>query len=223
MAFTRYYRSAYRKGKRLYNYAKKNPRKTAAMARTAFYMAKRLRGIINSEKMYLDTSALLGAAQSSITSLNALANGDTTGTRTGNSILCKSLYFRGYMNINSSTTVSTRVSIALVQDLQQISDTNPGVLDIFTSQNPEAQLRTGATTNTAGRFKILWRKNYILVPSQRPTVTLDKFRKLNTHVKFNGSGTGDIQKNGLYLVFLTSEATNYPTINITSRLAYYDN
>lgn len=222
MAFKRYARSAFRKGRRIYKYARKNPRAAAAIASQALRMAKQMRGIINSEKMYSDVS--FGSTTSPVAfNLQPLTQGDGAGNRTGNSILARSLYIRGYVNINPAVTMSTRLSVVLVQDLQQISDVTPSVTDIFTGTTPESQLRVGNTTNTAGRFKIMWRKNYTLIPNQRPTLTIDMFRKLYTHIKFNGATATDVQKNGLYLVFLHSEATNLPSINFNARLGYYDN
>jgi len=195
---------------------------TAQIARAAWRATKYIRGLVNSERMYLDSTITL-ASKANTYLLNAVPIGDNVANRTGNSILVRSLYMRGFININPSVTVSTRVSLALVQDLQQVSDSIPSELDMFTSNNPEAQLRVGATTNTAGRFKIMWRKNYLMIPGQKPTITLDKFWKLYTHCKYNGSSGSDVQKNGLYLVILTSESTNFPTVNITTRLGYHDN
>lgn len=217
----------YRKPNRRY---KKKPKQwynrkysTLDIAKKALYATKYLRGIINSEKQYSDRALLLGAVQSDIFNLQTIQTGDTAGTRTGNSILVKSLYFRGYMQVNPSVTAVTRISLALVKDTQQISDTIPAVLDIFTNLTPEATIRVGNTTNTAGRFKFIWRKNYSLVPGQTPNINIDKFFKLHSHVKFNGANTSDIQKGGYYLVMLTSETTNFPTISIQSRISYYDN
>lgn len=195
------------------------------LAFRAFKGVMALRGLVNSERHYRDVSNVLGLNKSAINNLQPIAQGDATSDRNGNSILCRSLYLRGFMQINSAVTLNTRVSIALVQDTQQIADTVPTVLNIFNSDDPEAMLNTANTNYTAGRFKILWRKNYNLtnVTASRPTIFIEKYFKLYSHVKFNGSGVNDIQKNGYYLVFLTSETANFPTISITSRLGYHDN
>lgn len=196
---------------------------TMQLAKKAWYATKYLKGLINSEKMYADRALTLGATQSDIWNLQQISTGDAAGNRTGNSILVRSLYLRGYMQINASVLAATRVCLCLVQDKQQISDTTPTILDIFTSISPEATIRVGSTTNTAGRFKIIWRKNYTLVQGQSPNINIDKFFKLYSHVKFNGTGVNDVQKNGYYLVMLSSEVTNFPTISVNSRMGYYDN
>ena len=199
MAFTkRAPRLIKRKGKKTPWYNKKYS--TYDIARQALRAANYMRGLINSEKMYLDRAITLGATQSDIFSLVQLAQGDQVGQRTGNSILIRSLYMRGYMQVNSSVTGVTRVSLCLVKDNQQVSDTTPAVTDIFTAITPEAIIKTGQTTNTAGRFTIKWRKNYSLIPGQTTNINIDKYWKLYDHVKYNGTSSTDVQKNGYYLL-----------------------
>lgn len=183
----------------------------------------RIRGLVNSERMYVDNTMAALSGPTQVLNIQQLAIGDLSGQRTGNSILARSIYLQGYMNINSAVTVSTRYSLCLVQDKQQISDTVPVATDIFDSTSPEARIRVGASNNTAGRFKVLWRKNGLLIPNHRPTVTFDKYFKVYSHIKFNGASAFDIQKNGYYLVLLTSEGTNFPSISLTTRLGYHDN
>lgn len=195
------------------------------LAFRAFKGVMALRGLVNSERHYYDSGPTLGLAKSRITPLHGIAQGDGTNQRNGNSILCRSLYIRGFMQINPAVTLNTRVSLILVQDTQQIGDTNPVIADVLNSDDPEAMLNTSNTNYTAGRFKILWRKNYNLTPAtaSRPTIMIDKYFKLYSHVKYNGPNTTDIQKNGYYLIMLTSETANFPTISTTARLGYHDN
>lgn len=196
---------------------------TLQIAKKALAATKYMRGMINSEKMYLDRVFTLGANKSTLFNITSIAQGDQPGQRTGNSILVRSIYMRGFIQVNPAVTGNTRLSLVLVQDLQQISDVTPAITDVFTSDDPEALIRTGATTNTAGRFKIMWRKNYSVNTTTTPNINLDKFWKQYTHIKFNGTTAGDIQKNGLYLIVLTSESTNFPTFSATVRTGYYDN
>ena len=198
---------------------------TMQLAKKAWQATKYLKGLVNSEKFNIDRTLTLGSTQSDIYGLVRIAQGDGESDRTGNSVLVRSIYLRGYMQVNSAVTGNTRVSLVLVQDLQQIADTNPAVLDIFNGITPESMINRSNTNNTVGRFKIIWRKNYNLTPStgSTPSINIDKYFKVYSHVKFNGTANTDIQKNGYYLVILTSEATNYPTVSITSRVCYHDN
>jgi len=195
------------------------------LAFRAFKGVMALRGLVNSERHYKDSGPSLGLAKSRITPLHSIAQGDATSDRNGNSILVRSLYMRGFLQVNPAVALNTRVSLALVQDTQQIGDTTPAISDIFNSDDPEAMLNTSNTNYTAGRFKIIWRKNFNLtnVSASRPTIQLEKYFKLYSHIKYNGPTATDIQKNGYYLVMLTSETTNFPIISFTTRLGYHDN
>lgn len=192
------------------------------VAYRAFKGVQYLKGLVNSERMYLDNTLTLGASQSQIFGLTSLAQGDASNNRTGNSILLRSLYMRGRMEINSAVTSNTRICILLIKDKQQVSDTSPGIADIVTSSTDPDTL---VNRNTAGRFKILWRKNYILTPVSggRNAIDLSKYWKVYDHVRFNGTASSDIQKNGYYLVVITSESANYPTVVFNARTGYHDN
>jgi len=219
--------------RRTYRRPARRPRKATAwynrkystlqLAKKAWIATKYLKGLVNSERMYVDNTMAALTSPTQILNCQQLIVGDLSGQRTGNSILARSLYLQGYININPSVTVSTRLSLALVQDTQQIADTVPTTGDIFDGTAPESRIRVGASNNNAGRFKILWRRNYVLIPGQRPTVTFDKYWKLYSHIKYNGASAADIQKNGYYLVLLTSEGTNFPSISLSTRLGYHDN
>jgi len=195
---------------------------TAQIARAAWRSAKYIRGLVNSELFHTDQTCALGANQSAIFSLCQIAQGDAINGRTGNSILVKSLAFNGYAYVDPTITNNTRFTLALVRDKQQISDTTPALTDIFTSgTDPHTLLNT----NTTGRFKIMWRKQYTLMPPAggRDSITFKHYDKLNFHVRFNGTANTDIQKNGLYLVMISSEPSKYPSISINTRLSYHDN
>lgn len=223
MAYTRTRRRTYRRKKSTQWYNKKYSAQQLAVK--AWRATKYLKGLVNSEKFNIDRTLTLGATQSDIYGLVRIAQGDGESDRTGNSVLVRSIYLRGYMQVNSAVTGNTRVSLVLLQDKQQVSDSNPAVLDVFNGITPESMINRSNTNNTVGRFKIIWRKNYNLTPStgSTPSINIDKYFKVYSHVKFNGTANTDIQKNGYYLVILTSEATNYPTVSITTRICYHDN
>lgn len=192
------------------------------VAMAAYNGVKALRGLVNSEMFKKDTSVTLGAAQSNIVRLTDISQGDTVSGRQGNSILLRNITIKGKIEINAAVTGNSAVMIALVQDTQQVSDTTPAVADIFTAQNdPHTLLNVG----TQGRFKVIKRWNYILTPAAggANAKQLDYWKSLYTHVRYNGSGSTDLQKNQLYLVMITSENTNYPTIALNARVGYRDN
>jgi hypothetical protein len=196
---------------------------TMQIAQKAWKATKYLKGLVNSEMLHVDTSNVLGVNAGAIFHLTGIAQGDTDAGRTGNSLLLKNIYLRGICEINSAVTGDSRVLLALVKDTQQISDTTPALTDIFqNSTSTETMLKL----NNSGRFKILWRKTYVLsiASGGRNALEINKYFKVYDHVRFNGSSSSDIQKNGYYLTVITSEvAANAPTVSITSRIGYHDN
>lgn len=180
-----------------------------------------IKGLVNSEKFHFDTNIAtsINGTTGNVQCLNLIPQGDGESARTGRSILLKDVYIRARMYKDPAATVS-RVMCALVQDLQTISDTVPSFTDIFQSTTPE----TFMNLQTAGRFKVLMRKTYIL-DSDNPQKELIKFKKVYTHLKYNGSAAADIQKNALYLVWISSETglTNPVTISGGARIGYHDN
>ena len=93
------------------------------MAAKALRATRYIKGLVNSERMYYDRAITLGSIKSQNFTLTNLSQGDQVGQRTGNSILLRSIYFRGYIQINPSVTLNTRISIALVKDTMQVADT----------------------------------------------------------------------------------------------------
>lgn len=220
MAYSRYRRSRRFRRKSTPWYNRKYS--TMQLAAKAWRATKYLRGLVNSEMFHADQVITLGASVFKNTHLTAIAQGDGDGNRTGNSILLRSLALRGSVQINPSVTGNTRVCLVLLKDKQQVSDTTPLMSDIFVDQfDPDSLLKTG----TLGRFKILWRKTYVLTPPSggRSAFDFNKYWKLYDHVRFNGPAIGDVQRNGYYFAILTSENTNVPTVSINSRIGYHDN
>lgn len=191
------------------------------LAAKAWKGVRYIRGLVNSEMFYKDTTATIGGAQSNITSLTDIAVGDGTSSRTGNSILLRSVYIRGFVELNPAVTLDTRITIALVQDKQQVSDTSPTVAQMFTSTT-DAQSTIQRDTGI-GRFKILWRKTLVLTPGNNNAQLLQKYIKLYSHIRYNGTASSDIQKNGLYLVQINSESTHFPVATFNCRVGYHDN
>lgn len=195
---------------------------TYDIARQALAATKYIKGLVNSEQFHSDQTLALGLNQSAIFHLTSLTQGDGDNGRTGNSILLKNIYIRGTTAINSAVTSNTRVALFLVKDTQQISDTTPTISDIFVSgTDPDTLLKT----NTFGRYKILWRKQHVMTPVSggRNVIEFSKYWKLYDHVRFNGSTSSDIQKNGYYFIMISSENVNFPSCLINSRIGYHDN
>lgn len=198
---------------------KYNAMQLAAKAASGVYY---LKGLVNSEMFHKDISVTLGAAQSKITHLTAIGNGDGIDTRSGNSILLKSFVANGYMYIDADQTTNTRVMLALVQDTQQVSDTAPSLTDIFMSSTSPHTLLSNANL---GRFKIIWRRQYTLSSNAAGdnAKQIKIYKSFNTHIRYNGGNDTDVQRNGLYFCIITSESSEFPTVDLNTRISYHDN
>lgn len=193
------------------------------LAYKAWRGVRRIRGLVNSEMLHVDktysSNTISGTGY--VYNLTGIAQGDGINQRTGNSILVRNLTYRLKFEINSSVTADTTILFALVWDTQQVGDTSPAITDIFASATPETLLATG----TLGRFKIILRKHILLTPASggKPAIVMHNNLNLYKHTRYNGVNDTDIQRNGLYLVMVSSESTNLPTITGTVRLGYHDN
>lgn len=194
------------------------------VAQQALRATRYIKGLVNSETQHKDFSYSAGTPVSStgfVTHLTAVAQDDTSAGRTGNSMLLRNISMRFKLDVNPSVTTNSSVLLMLVKDTQQIGDTTPAITDILTTATPESLLALG----TAGRFKVLWRKTYILTnvaggSSAREVV---KYFKIYDHIRYNGTASSDIQKNGHYFIAVSNESTNTPFIAGTSRIGYHDN
>lgn len=218
---------AYRKYKKNYNKSKSRSNamckptvygSAAFLAQQALRGVKQLRGIINSELHRKDSTATPSVSTSGyIFTVSDIVQGDVYDNRQGNSILVKSLNIQGNIKWNTSATDSA-LTMWVIIDTQQASDTTPSIGDIFNGQGPHSILNA----QTVGRYKILLKKHYSQ-DSSKQLVFVDEHMTMNHHVRYNGALASDIQKGGIYVVFISNRGTLSPQATIVSRLSYYDN
>lgn len=222
-------RSMFRKGKRIVKRRRpvRKPNKIGAVASSAFNIAKAawsgikfIKGLVNVEKHKLDTAfSTTFATTAGVSLINAIATGDGEGARTGNSILMKYAYLYFNMARNASSTASTDfVRVVCVVDKEQVGDTTPGYDAVFESQAPLAMINK----LNVGRFSILYDKTFNIT-ANNPAITIKEMIPLNMHARYNGTASTDIEKNGVYIMFIGTNGTNVPTFQGNVRLAYYDN
>lgn len=215
----KYTRRRYRRG-----YRKKNPfvskaAKYAGMAYTAYKGVKYLKGLVNSEKGMLDFNAnTTYSSTGSVISLNNIAQGDTVSSRQGNSILVKGIFGRMLFTQNSSAT-NTFVRCVIFCNKQQLSDSTPAVDDVLESVSVKSNLNI----SHKGQYSVL-RDFTIRLDSANNTSAARKINiPLNMHLRYNGTAATDWQKNGLFMILLSNEATNVPTVDWNLRVSWHDN
>lgn len=190
------------------------------LALAAYRGVKYLSGLVNSEKFKLDTTVSVNPDNSSgsVIHLTGAASGDTDSSRTGNSIFVRSLYCRFRIDKHASAT-NTNVRILLVVNKQQVADTAPAITDVLESVDTTAPLNNA----TVGRFSILWDRTFNVNSVSQPTYNTQLYKPMKLHCRYNGTAGTDIQKNGIYLLIFSNEATNTPAVNGLFRVSYHDN
>jgi len=192
----------------------------AQLAHKAYKGVMYLKGLVNSEMFHLVTASNTTVSNTgTVIHCTAIAQGDNIGSRQGNSILLRNVLARITLEQNASAT-SSFYRVMLVFDTQQVGDTAPGVSDILNSVSTLSSLNVAQP----GRFSVL--KNWFLETSNgQGTAKILEFYDGNimTHVKYNGTANTDIQQNGLYLLLLSDQASNTPTVTYNIKIGYHDN
>lgn len=190
------------------------------LASAAWRGVRYIKGLVNSESYRVITSGDVNPTSSgTIVHYTSVAQGDGATTRTGNSIFVRALMVNLNIKINPSVIGSTFCRIIAFIDTQQIGDTSPSVTDVLESANVNSSL----ALNTSGRFKILRNWEFDLNAVNKPSRVIKKYFNLRHHVRYNGTNGSDIQKGGIYILYLSTEATNTPTIGSNNFIRYHDN
>lgn len=169
------------------------------------------------KKHYYVTAQPTIANTGTVIALTNIVQGDDDRQRQGLAIKAKSLLIRYNIEMNASA-LNTTLRLAVVRDNQQISDGTPTWTNIFRATDTNTPLNEAQ----AGRFTVLYDRKYVLNQGSYELRHGKMFRKLNHSVRYNGVGSGDIQKGGLYLAVLADQPTNLPTLSYYSTLAYTD-
>lgn len=185
-----------------------------------------LKGLVNTEFKYLDTSAAPTTNNTgTFVLLNGLQKGDDVNNRDGRSIRIKSLEHRLFLQHNSSSTDSM-VRVILFID-KQPNGAAPSSGSVLISGN----------TITSPR-NLEWRKRFVILSDKTYVLSTDggkyyvapkaKYLDLDMHTAYSTTDAGtvtDILSNALYMYVLgaTQDLTNYPTISYYNRIRFVDN
>lgn len=177
----------------------------------------------------IDIGAANIATTGSSTNLTAIAQGDNYDGRTGLAINVTSVALRGVFGYAADSPTSGIARFALVQALQQVTDTDATPSDVFDSSG--SAVLALPNHNQVGKFKILWvSRPYDLrrllldsdVTSASTETNLLEYNWAgNIKVNFNGSASTDIEKNGIYFMIL-NDSTATLDFSGFARLSYTD-
>lgn len=145
-----------------------------------------------------------------------IAQGDTAETRDGNAIQIKHMDMRLRITLHASA-VSSQVRLLLVRNKQQVADTNPTWTQMFEDHSLVTNFLEARNT----KFQVLFDRTYV-ISSDKPCAMVHYSKYMNYNVKFNGALSTDIEKGGCYLMAISNEVTNTPTVQYKTRVRYYD-
>jgi len=167
----------------------------------------------------------------SVTSVCAVAAGDGISNRQSLRIIPHDIRVRVKLCSTGTYTnvTSQQMRLVLVQDLQQASDSPPIVDDLFESINDAgAPISFVHDKDVPGKFRVL--DDQLLLFDDRSNVSqvveLRARKAKMLPIWFNGTASADIQKNGIYLIAVSSCNTSPTPANywsdtwISSRLVY---
>lgn len=179
--------------------------------------------MVNAEQKIADTAnAPVVSNAGAVTLLSGVAQGDGDFQRNGNQIKAHSSYFRGLLAINGTATRTfCRVMIFFDKESRGAA---PGVTDVLQVASVESPLNI---ENAGWRFVIIHDKTYALSingPETKTTVLFKDFG-LKHHIRYLSAGgaAADQGTNAIWLLLISNEVTNTPTVTYYHRLRFYDN
>lgn len=215
MAYKRTFKKAYRKGKKAYRFAKAHQ----SEAKQALALAKKVARMVNVEYKYDLTNYASTVPWTGLTqNLCNPAQGDGMTNRDGDSLKLARVSGRLNCQIHASATATT-VRLILFRG-KNTNGTDPAPGDILVTgsglmfQNPKREDNKFST-------KILYDKMYTLT-QDRKLINFNWNFKLYGHVKFE-PGSAVVQDGGLYLLIISNEQTNVPTLNYSLKTTFTDN
>jgi len=187
-------------------------------AHLALRGVKFIKGIVNAEKKkFTQSISQTPNNTGTVVNLCNIAAGDDASQRDGNSILLKYIDYKLTATINASATSTTIRQLIFIDKSNQNS--NPSVTDVLENASQVGQLNV----DNVARFWILSDKMYTVTITGDQSCNDHIYIPCDFHVKYNGTASGNTLTNTVYLLLISNEATNTPTITGYTRLAWYDN
>lgn len=198
-----------------------NTQKFLSTAEKALRVANGVRMLLNVEYKNRDIveTSLSVINSGTLISLNHLAQGDTKSTRTGDSVLNKSLIFKYYIT-PSPSALDTYVRLVLIYD-KYPNGTMATIPEIFN----EARITGHLKIASASRFHIL-KEFLISVNASSSENTIGKYYKeFNNHTKYNGTNSTNngIMSGQMLLYAISNQPLNLPVLSYSTRVRYLDN
>lgn len=153
----------------------------------------------------------------SVDLINGITEGTGTGARIGMSVGMKFIDFRGSLQANAAAAF-TVARIMIFRDKRQEIDAKSTPSAILQSVSVYSPL----DDKRMKRYAILYDRFFVMDNLSRRSIGLRLFKRFNQEVRFNGNLSGDIEKNGIYILFLSNLSSTQPTLTYDISFGYYD-
>jgi len=159
--------------------------------------------------------------------LTNIAAGTGQFQRVGRRITPTALSFRFVFERQTNTDRPLSTTIMVVRDTQQVGDTSPTTTDILSYVGAIGTGLGILNKNNVPRFTVLYRRTFLLADVQSGVngQLIDEYIKLAPiNVGYNGDGTADIERNGLYMLMASDgdPATNDIFVTGNATLHFVD-
>lgn len=184
--------------------------------------------VLNSERLIKQEAITLSFNNSQTSAANVIHlsdidQGDGQTQRTGNSVRYNSLAWN--LNfIQHASATNTAIKMVIFQDTAVPLDhtTKPLITDMYEAQ-PTLPLQAMMNRDNVGRYRILFETAFYLHSVSDPTKLISGTIQPRNHGKWTGPLGTDLGSGQLYVMFITNESTNLPTVQGFVRTRYYDN
>lgn len=214
--------ASYRKyrGKRRRTYKRRRPYSGYAIAKTALKKVRKLEQKREIKEHLVGLTTLVNVTSAGVVGVIAfIPQGDGAGERDGNKIspFLLNLNLRWIGDAVQDDEVMRTI---IYTDTKTVKGATAAVTDVLTAANAMALIQTV----NRGRFVIHYDECF--TGSDDGNVRLSFVRKLRIRltrsISFDGALASDVVKNGLYMINVTSTASNNPDVSYTFRLSYND-
>lgn len=194
-------------------------------AAKALAMAKYLKTLVNVEIKNHDSEATATARSTTptIVNLTSIAQGDTTITRDGSQCKIIEIDLRYFVNQNASAT-NTQLRVILVVDKQ----TNQAIYtadDLLDESSAGDAIVSPFNLDNKRRFTILYDRVHTYSATGKTNSYHKYKKKCGYMIRYDAAAAAITSntENSLSLFFVSSEATNTPTVTHFCRLRFVDN
>lgn len=152
-----------------------------------------------------------------------IAQGTSAITRIGDSITIQRFSFRALLTV-SLTSQYNQVRMMVIRSKAPELDFISNIDWLWFYNTPNATDPSAAIVSPIaypekkGRYDILWDRTFVLNEQTRPQIYVQKSFKMNHVCQWDRGG--NTQKGHIYLVAISDEAANQPTVSLTTMLSY---